>query len=149
MVTMADIRALMEDGPELPSQLAEWLEMELAPLVLLLDRMQIPGCARCSRRFLPSVRSRARYCSRECEESDTGPGPVPTGRPERGATPLRRGTAPTGQVSRSDRRDQPELDLYSWKTLVRCEKRWDAIASTLKANVDVALTLYRDGSWAA
>jgi 3',5'-nucleoside bisphosphate phosphatase len=39
--------------------------------------------------------------------------------------------------------------LYSWKTLVRCEKRWDAIARALKANVDVALTLYRDGSWAA
>jgi 3',5'-nucleoside bisphosphate phosphatase len=39
--------------------------------------------------------------------------------------------------------------LYSWKTLVRCEKRWDAVASTLRANVDVALTLYRNGAWAA
>lgn len=39
--------------------------------------------------------------------------------------------------------------LYSWKTLLRCEKNWDAIARTLKANVDVALTLYRNGSWAA
>ena len=39
--------------------------------------------------------------------------------------------------------------LYSWKTLLRCEKTWDAIARTLRANVDVALTLYRNGSWAA
>ena len=39
--------------------------------------------------------------------------------------------------------------LYSWKTLLRCEKKWEAIASTLRANVDVALTLYRNGSWAA
>jgi hypothetical protein len=39
--------------------------------------------------------------------------------------------------------------LYSWKTLVRCEKTWEAIARTLRANVDIALTLYRNGSWAA
>ena len=39
--------------------------------------------------------------------------------------------------------------LYSWKTLLRCAKNWEAIASTLRANVDVALTLYRNGSWAA
>jgi hypothetical protein len=39
--------------------------------------------------------------------------------------------------------------LYSWKTLLRCEKDWEAIARTLRANVDVALTLYRNGSWAA
>ena len=39
--------------------------------------------------------------------------------------------------------------LYSWKTLLRCEKQWDAIASTLRANVDIALTLFRNGSWAA
>ena len=39
--------------------------------------------------------------------------------------------------------------LYSWKTLLRCEKNWDAIAHALRANVDVALTLYRNGSWAA
>jgi hypothetical protein len=39
--------------------------------------------------------------------------------------------------------------LYSWKTLVRCEKNWDAIAEALRSNVDVALTLYRNGSWAA
>jgi PHP family Zn ribbon phosphoesterase len=38
--------------------------------------------------------------------------------------------------------------LYSWKTLVRCAKNWDAIARTLRENVDVALTLYRNGSWA-
>ena len=39
--------------------------------------------------------------------------------------------------------------LYSWKTLLRAEKNWDAVAEALRANVDVALTLYRNGSWAA
>ena len=39
--------------------------------------------------------------------------------------------------------------LYSWKTLVRCEKTWPAIKQALKSNVDVALTLFRHGSWAA
>ena len=39
--------------------------------------------------------------------------------------------------------------LYSWKTLLKADKNWDAIASALRANVDVALTLYRNGSWAA
>jgi predicted metal-dependent phosphoesterase TrpH len=39
--------------------------------------------------------------------------------------------------------------LYSWKTLVRAEKNWDAIARALRENGDIALTLYRSGSWAA
>ena len=39
--------------------------------------------------------------------------------------------------------------LYSWKTLLRAEKNWEAVAQALRANVDVALTLYRNGSWAA
>jgi hypothetical protein len=39
--------------------------------------------------------------------------------------------------------------LYSWKTLVRCEKNWESIAAALRSNVDIALTLYRNGSWAA
>jgi 3',5'-nucleoside bisphosphate phosphatase len=39
--------------------------------------------------------------------------------------------------------------LYSWKTLLRCEKDWPAIKDALRRNVDVALTLYRNGSWAA
>jgi 3',5'-nucleoside bisphosphate phosphatase len=39
--------------------------------------------------------------------------------------------------------------LYSWKTLLRCEKKWDAIARALRSNIDVALTLFRNGSWAA
>ena len=39
--------------------------------------------------------------------------------------------------------------LYSWKTLVRCEKNWPAIKKALRSNVDVALTLFRNGSWAA
>lgn len=39
--------------------------------------------------------------------------------------------------------------LYSWKTLVRCQKTWPAISSALRHNVDVALTLFRNGDWAA
>jgi 3',5'-nucleoside bisphosphate phosphatase len=39
--------------------------------------------------------------------------------------------------------------LYSWKTLIRCEKNLAAVKSALRANVDVALTLFRNGSWAA
>jgi predicted metal-dependent phosphoesterase TrpH len=39
--------------------------------------------------------------------------------------------------------------LYSWKTLLRCEKTWPAVKEALRANVDVALTLFRNGSWAA
>ena len=38
--------------------------------------------------------------------------------------------------------------LYSWKTLLRCEKNWPAVKQALRANVDVALTLFRNGSWA-
>jgi len=37
--------------------------------------------------------------------------------------------------------------LYSWKTLVRSEKNWPAIKQALRTNVDVALTLFRNGSW--
>jgi predicted metal-dependent phosphoesterase TrpH len=39
--------------------------------------------------------------------------------------------------------------LYSWKTLVRATKNWPAIREALRRNVDVALTLYRERSWAA
>jgi hypothetical protein len=39
--------------------------------------------------------------------------------------------------------------LYSWKTLVRSDKAWPAVKQALKSNVDVALTLFRNGSWAA
>jgi hypothetical protein len=39
--------------------------------------------------------------------------------------------------------------LYSWKTLVRCEKNWPTVKQALRANVDIALTLFRHGSWAA
>ena len=39
--------------------------------------------------------------------------------------------------------------LYSWKTLLRCEKNWPAVKLALRNNVDVALTLFRNGSWAA
>jgi predicted metal-dependent phosphoesterase TrpH len=39
--------------------------------------------------------------------------------------------------------------LYSWKTLLRCEKNWPAVKDALRRNVDVALMLFRNGSWAA
>jgi predicted metal-dependent phosphoesterase TrpH len=39
--------------------------------------------------------------------------------------------------------------LYSWKTLIRCEKTWDSLSRALRENVDVALTLYRNGSCVA
>jgi predicted metal-dependent phosphoesterase TrpH len=39
--------------------------------------------------------------------------------------------------------------LYSWKTLLRSEKTWPAVKQALRGNVDVALTLFRNGSWAA
>jgi predicted metal-dependent phosphoesterase TrpH len=37
--------------------------------------------------------------------------------------------------------------LYSWKTLVRSEKSWPAVRQALRSNVDVAITLFRNGSW--
>ena len=43
MVTKSEIEALLEDGPELPSQLAEWLEVELSLLTALLKQMPDPG----------------------------------------------------------------------------------------------------------
>jgi len=39
--------------------------------------------------------------------------------------------------------------LYSWKTLVRAAKNWPAVGRALRDNVDIALTLFRNGSWAA
>jgi hypothetical protein len=39
--------------------------------------------------------------------------------------------------------------LYSWKTLVRSEKSWPAVGRALRDNVDIALTPFRNGSWAA
>lgn len=37
--------------------------------------------------------------------------------------------------------------LYSWKTLVRADKDWPSVRDALRANVDVAIMLYRNGSW--
>jgi predicted metal-dependent phosphoesterase TrpH len=39
--------------------------------------------------------------------------------------------------------------LYSWKTLLKAKKEWSGVARALRENVDVALTLFRNGSWAA
>ena len=38
--------------------------------------------------------------------------------------------------------------LYSWKTLVRADKTWPDVSRALRADVDIALTLFRNGSWA-
>ena len=37
--------------------------------------------------------------------------------------------------------------LHSWKTLVRSDKSWPAISRALRSNVDVAITLFRNGCW--
>ena len=39
--------------------------------------------------------------------------------------------------------------LYSWKTLVRSAKNWSAIKAALRANLDIAITLFRKDSWAS
>jgi 3',5'-nucleoside bisphosphate phosphatase len=38
--------------------------------------------------------------------------------------------------------------LYSWKTLLRCQKNWPDIKRALRSNVDIALMLFRNGEWA-
>ena len=38
--------------------------------------------------------------------------------------------------------------LYSWKTLLRCQKNWPDIKQALRSNVDIALMLFRNGEWA-
>jgi 3',5'-nucleoside bisphosphate phosphatase len=38
--------------------------------------------------------------------------------------------------------------LYSWKTLLRSPKDLASIKRALRTNVDIALTLYRNGAWA-
>ena len=35
--------------------------------------------------------------------------------------------------------------LYSWKTLVRSDKNWPAVRQALRSNVDIAITLFRNG----
>jgi hypothetical protein len=83
MATRFEIQTLLEDGPELPAQLAQWLETELGPLTLLLKRMQIPVCQRCGRCFLLSSSREGRYCSRECDRNEIEVGRVAlNGRPE-------------------------------------------------------------------
>jgi len=39
--------------------------------------------------------------------------------------------------------------LYSWKTLLRSSKDLPSIKQALRLNVDIALTLFRNGSWAS
>jgi hypothetical protein len=81
MATKSDVLALLEDGPEEAAQLAEWLEIEPARLLTLLDRMDIPSCAHCGRYFMPSAYRATRYCSRDCDQTRT------IDRPSFGAAP--------------------------------------------------------------
>lgn len=74
MATKLEIQSLLEDGPELPAQLAEWLEIPLPRLILLLEQMQIPGCDCCGRCFLSSLSRTAKYCSHECERIEAASG---------------------------------------------------------------------------
>jgi predicted metal-dependent phosphoesterase TrpH len=40
-----------------------------------------------------------------------------------------------------------EKHLHSWKTLLRCRKDWPSIRETLRANTDIAITLFRKEAW--
>jgi hypothetical protein len=116
MATKFDVSTLLEDGPELPAQIAAWLEMGLAPLTSLLNQMQIPVCARCGRCFVPSVGSTMRYCSRECGEAETIlSGAASRGRSEAGAKvmgPSRPDAiAKNRPRSSAPRCDDPEFDI--------------------------------------
>jgi hypothetical protein len=116
MATTFEIRALLEDGPELPAQLAEWLEMEVPSLTRLLEQMQIPACERCRRRFLPRASREARFCSFECDRSETAEGrATPDRRPERDAEfmgPQQPEAIPAKRSrSSASRRDEPEFEV--------------------------------------
>jgi hypothetical protein len=116
MATTFEIRALLEDGPELPAQLAEWLEMDLPSLTFLLKQMQIPACERCGRRFLPSGSREARFCSTECDRNETTEvRATPDRRSERDAEftgPLQAEAIPAkGLKSSAPRRDDPEFEV--------------------------------------
>ena len=39
--------------------------------------------------------------------------------------------------------------LFRSKTLLRCDKSREEVKEALRRNVDVALTLFRDGEWLA
>ena len=71
MVTKPDVLALLEDGPEEASQLAEWLQIDSPLIFKLLDLMDIPRCAYCRRYFVPSAFGATRYCSRDCDQTRT------------------------------------------------------------------------------
>ena len=86
---------------------------------------------------------------------------LPVGSPQAACRAGRR--LGSGQPRRSVFGDEPEALSRTWRTATstsrsistrgrrccECEKNWEAIARALRANVDVALTLYRNGSWAA
>jgi hypothetical protein len=112
MVTMSDVQALLEDGPELPSQLAQWLEVEVVALTLLLEQMHIPECERCSRRFLPRLVGPGRYCSRECEWIQSASGCVPVSEPAPHAAGLKPKTRAADRPPCSARRrGEPEFEV--------------------------------------
>jgi hypothetical protein len=116
MATKFDISTLLEDGPELPAQIAAWLEIGLAPLTILLDQMQIPACARCGRCFVPSAGRTGWYCSRECDEAETISSCAASHGPsERDADGMGRPHPDAITVNRprssAPRREDPEFDI--------------------------------------
>ena len=116
MATKLEIQSLLEDGPELPAQLAEWLEMPLPRLIVLLEQMQIPACEHCGRCFFSGLSRPAKHCSRECERNETALG---SDAAHGGLEPNENlaGTVPaaapvtTGPARPAPRRNEPEFEV--------------------------------------
>jgi hypothetical protein len=83
MVTETDIQALLADGPELAVRLAEWLDIDVIRLRVVLDKMRVPTCERCCRRFLPRHSGAGRYCSHACYLNDVASQELPRASPGR------------------------------------------------------------------
>jgi hypothetical protein len=54
-----------------------------------------------------------------------------------------------GAILHEIKRQGASRRLFWVKTLVRAEKNWPSVRQALRANVDVALTLFRNGYWQA
>ena len=112
MVTKSNVLVLLEDGPEEPSQLAEWLQMDPTAILTLLDRMDIPRCGSCGRVFAPTAFGATRYCSRDCDRPGTNGRPSwnPVQRPVPQGVAGQPSEASVGQCRRS-RRDGCDVEF--------------------------------------